>query len=437
MVSPGGRWVIAYNGEIYNHTELHQRLAGLGVQFRGASDTEVVLAAVEQWGVEGALELFEGMFAMALWDRRDRRLYLVRDRFGEKPLYVGWAGGFLGFSSELKALFALPGFAPELDRQAVGQFLRHSCIPAPHTIYRDVWKVLPGHLVALGPDARPGDPLIQHCYWSASEAVDRARSRPMTGSDPELVDALEAALLQSVRARMAADVPVGAFLSGGIDSSTVVALMQQAGSQAVRTFTVGFADRAFDESADAAAVAKHLGTDHTSVEVSDSEAMGVIGLLPDIWDEPFSDVSQIPTYLVSQVARQQVTVSLSGDAGDELFAGYNRHAWLDRLWSKGQTVPPGARRAVGSTLARIPPAAIDRLGEAIGRIAPGREVRNPGTKVAKVAKVLAASTPEAAYLGLTSHWDDPMSMVVGAERDRALAGESGLLQSAPGTGGDH
>ena len=435
MVSAGGRWVVSYNGEIYNHAELHRRLSGLGVQFRGGSDTEVVLAGVEQWGMEAALELFEGMYAMALWDRRDRQLHLVRDRFGEKPLYVGWSGGYLAFGSELKALGALPGFAPDLDRESVVQYLRHSCVPAPHTIYRDVCKVLPGHLVTVGRDTRPGSTLTQRCYWSASDAVDRARSRPLVASDGELIDALEATLLQSVKTRMTADVPVGAFLSGGIDSSTVVALMQQAGTRPVRTFTIGFADRAFDESAEAAAVAGHLGTEHTSVEVSDADATHVIGLLPDIWDEPFADVSQIPTYLVSQVARQRVTVSLSGDAGDELFAGYNRHAWLDRLWTRSQGVPPGVRRAVGGGLARMPPASVDRLAWAIGKVAPNRQVRNPGTKVSKLAKVLVASTPEAAYLGLTSHWDAPKTMVLGVDQDRALAGESGLTGPSPQVGG--
>ncbi len=420
MASAGGRWVVSYNGEVYNHVELHRRLTGLGVQFRGGSDTEVVVAAVEQWGLDAALEQFEGMFAIALWDRRDRQLHLVRDRFGEKPLYVGWVGDLLAFGSELKALVALPGFTPELDRDAVAQFLRHSCIPAPHTIYRDVCKVLPGHLITVGPGVRPGTPPAQRCYWSASDAVDRARSRPLRESDTELVDGLEEALLRSVASRMTADVPVGAFLSGGIDSSTVVALMQRAGTQPVRTFTIGFADRAFDESAEAAAVAHHLGTQHTSVEVSDADAIDVIGLLPEVWDEPFADVSQIPTYLVSQVARSQVTVSLSGDAGDELFAGYNRHAWLNRVWTQSQRMPPWARRAAGTTLGRMRPGSVDRLAWAVGRIAPGRQVRNPGTKVAKLAKVVAAPDPEAAYLGLTTHWEDPVSMVIGADEDRAV-----------------
>ena len=341
-----------------------------GRSFEGNSDTEVLIAAVERWGIDRAFDACEGMFAAALWDRRERDLHLLRDRFGEKPLYYGWVGKVFAFGSELKALSALPGFGAEIDRRAVTSYLRHNCVPAPDTIWRGVRKLLPGHMVTLHAPT-PGLLPQQRCYWSMADAVERARQDRLTGSDAEMTDQLEDALSAAVAARMVADVPVGAFLSGGIDSSAIVALMQRHASMPVRTFTVGFSDRAFDESSEAAAVAAHLGTDHTAVHVGDAEAMEVIPQLADIWDEPFADVSQIPTHLVSRVARHDVTVSLSGDGGDELFAGYNRHAWLDRVWGKAVLVPAGARRGAGSALGSVPPAVVDRAARADAP-APGR-----------------------------------------------------------------
>jgi asparagine synthase (glutamine-hydrolysing) len=385
------------------------------VAFLGSSDTEVLLAAVEQWGIDKALDACEGMFAAALWDRRERDLHLLRDRFGEKPLYFGWVGKVFAFGSELKALSALPGFGAEIDRWSVTTFLRYNCVPAPDTIWRGIRKLLPGHLVTVHAPT-PGVLPEQRCYWSMADAVGRARRDQLIGTDAELTDRLEEALSAAVGARMVADVPVGAFLSGGIDSSTIVALMQRHTAAPVRTFTVGFSDRSFDESTEAAAVAAHLGTDHTAVHVGDAEAMEVIPQLADIWDEPFADVSQIPTFLVSRVARQDVTVSLSGDGGDELFAGYNRHAWLDRVWGKAAHVPAGTRRAAGSVLGSVPPAVIERASGAARLLPRGWQVRNPSTKVAKLARVLSASDPEDAYRALTTHWDDAASLVIGNGR---------------------
>ena len=413
MVSSSGRWVISYNGEVYNHRELRVRMERGGTRFRSGSDTEVLLEAVERWGIDRALDACEGMFAAALWDRKDRELHLLRDRFGEKPLYYGWIGALFAFGSELKALCALPGFSGELDRSAVARYLRYNCIPAPGTIWRGIRKLLPGHLLTVTEGPARGVLPEQRCYWSTAEAVTRSRRHQLTVSDAEMTDLLEEALSGAVAARMVADVPVGAFLSGGIDSSTIVALMQRHASVPVRTFTVGFADRSFDESAEAAAVAAHLGTDHTAVHVGDDEAVEVIAQLPDIWDEPFSDVSQIPTYLVSRVARRDVTVSLSGDGGDELFAGYNRHAWLERVWGRAAAVPTGVRRSAGSALARIPPALVERAAGATSALPGSWRVRNPSTKVAKLARVLAASDPEDAYRVLTTHWDDAASIVLG------------------------
>jgi asparagine synthase (glutamine-hydrolysing) len=414
MRSSDGRWVLDYNGELYNHAALRRRLVAGGVAFRGGSDTEVLVAAVQQWGVGPALEACEGMFALALWDRHLREIHLVRDRFGEKPLYYGWVGRRLAFASELKSLCLLPEFRAELDRDAVALYLRHNCVPAPHSIYRGVSKLLPGHLLTVGGDARPGESLPTRAYWSARHAVGDARGRPLVGSGEEMADQLESALSDSVAARMVADVPVGAFLSGGVDSSVVVALMQQHSTTPVRTFTVGFADRAFDESADAAAVAAHLGTDHTTLDVSDEDALEVIPAMPDIWDEPFGDVSAIPMHLVSRLARSQVTVALSGDGGDELFAGYNRHAWLEQLWRRSSGLPAPVRRTAGTMLGHVPPALIEGAARAAMMVPPHRQVRNPASKVAKVGKVLAASSPEDAYLSLVSYWDDAEAMVIGA-----------------------
>jgi len=421
MASPDGRWVVTYNGEVYNHGVLRRRLQRQGMAFRGGSDTEVLVGAVAQWGLEAALEACEGMFALALWDRRQRQLHLVRDRFGEKPLYYGWVGERLAFASELKALCGLPGFDADIDRDAVALYLRHNCVPAPHSIYRKVAKLPPGHLLTLGADVRPGRLPATHPFWSARQAVESARRRPLDGPPEVLADQLEAALSDSVAARMVADVPVGAFLSGGVDSSAVVALMQRHSPQPVRTFTVGFADRAFDESAEAAAVAAHLGTDHTPLLVSDQDGADVIPLLPDIWDEPFGDVSAVPMHLVSRLARTQVTVALSGDGGDELFAGYNRHAWLDRLWRRSAPLPDPVRRLAGSILGHLPPALVDGAARATALLPARMQVRNPASKVAKVGKVLASSGPEDAYLSLVSYWGDAESMVLGAGPSASMA----------------
>ena len=424
MVSSDGRWVVVYNGELYNHRELRHRLVGEGVAFRGGSDTEVLVATVEHWGLAAALDSWEGMFALALWDRQQHQLHLVRDRFGEKPLYYGWVGRSLAFGSELKALRRLPGFDADIDRDAVALYLRHNCVPAPRTIYSRVAKLLPGQLVTVGLDARPGALPQPRAYWSARQAVEEARDRPLSDRPEHLADRLEAVLSDSVAARMVADVPVGAFLSGGVDSSVVVALMQRHSARPVRTFTVGFENGAFDESAEAAAVATHLGTDHTPLEVSDRDACDVIPKLPDIWDEPFGDISEIPMHLVSRLARSQVTVALSGDGGDELFAGYNRHAWLERIWRRSAPLPDPVRRLAGSALGLLPPSLVDGAARLTDHLPVGMQVRNPATKVAKLGKVLAASGPEEAYLSLVSYWDHAESMVVGA-------GPSASMSSRP------
>ena len=421
MTSETGRFVLNYNGEIYNHEALRRRLVSDGAALRGTSDTEVLLGLVERVGLDEALEACEGMFALALWDRQLRQLHLVRDRLGEKPLYYGWVGGVFAFASELKALRCLPGFTPEIDRGSVAMLLRHNCIPAPRTIYRDVAKLEPGQVVSIGVDDPVGAAPPSRAYWSARRAVDEARRRPLDEDPAALADRVADTLGASVAARMVADVPVGAFLSGGVDSSLVVALMQQHSARPVRTFTIGFADQAFDESADAAAVARHLGTDHTELRLGVADALAVIPALAEIWDEPFGDCSQIPTLLVSRLARSHVTVSLSGDGGDELFAGYNRHAWLERLWRRSARLPSSARRGLGASLTKVPPGAVDQVAQ-LSRLLPRRwHVRNPADKVVKVGRVLAADGAADAYLALVSHWDDAERVVKGAGRPASVA----------------
>jgi asparagine synthase (glutamine-hydrolysing) len=418
MVSHDGRWALAYNGELYNHAALAAGLGGAESALRGGSDTEVLLETIAAVGLTEALERAEGMFAFALFDTEHGELSLVRDRFGEKPLYYGWVDGRLAFGSELKAIRSLPELRPEVDRTAVALYLRHNCVPAPRTIYAGISKLLPGQAVSFHAGDRAPSGGRTSSYWSASERLGEAHRDPVVAEGAALLDAVEGTLSASVAARMVADVPVGAFLSGGVDSSLIVALMQQHATAPVRTFTVGFEDAAFDESAEAAAVAAHLGCEHTTVRLTASDGLEVVDRLAEIFDEPFGDVSAIPMHLVSRLAAGEVTVALSGDGGDELFAGYNRHAWLERLWRRAAPLPASVRRGAGRALERIPPTVVERGAALVPRRA---RPRNPSLKVAKVARVLAAASPEDAYLSMVSYFDDAESLVVGAGPSESLA----------------
>ena len=335
MVSPSGRYIISYNGEIYNFNELRQELDASATtdhpEWKGHSDTEVILAAIDTWGLENALPRFIGMFAFALWDRRDRRLHLVRDRLGIKPLYYGWQGNSFLFGSELKALFPHPDFEKQIDREALALLMRFSYIPSPHSIYKGILKLLPGTVVTIDPNDLKALPEPVP-YWSAKQAAEDGISSPFTGSEMEAIETLDTLLKKAVKLRMISDVPLGAFLSGGIDSSTVVALMQNQSPQAIKTFSIGFNNQEHNEADYAKAVAKHLGTDHTELYVTPEQAMAVIPGLPNLFDEPFADASQIPTFLVSELARRKVTVSLSGDGGDEVFGGYKIYTMAPKLW---------------------------------------------------------------------------------------------------------
>ena len=413
MVSSSQRYIVAFNGEIYNHMDCRAALSLS--DWRGHSDTETLLAGFETWGVEGTLARCIGMFAFALWDTHSQTLTLGRDRLGEKPLYYGWQGHgahavFL-FGSELKAIKAHPTFNAVVDRNALCLFMRHSYIPAPYSIYDGIFKLEAGCLLTVSLIDR--EPKVVR-YWSAISVATKGVAAPFSGSAEQGVDALESLLKSAVKQQMMADVPLGAFLSGGIDSSTVVALMQAQSSRAVKTFTIGFSEVGYNEAVHAKAVAKHLGTEHTELYVSPKQAQDVIPRLPTLYCEPFSDSSQIPTFLVSQLARQQVTVSLSGDAGDELFCGYNRYLLANKLWQKLSVLPTGSRRLAARGLTALSPSRWNSLlGPVQGLMPKSLRQANLGDKLHKAAGVLASGDLDALYLGLVSHWDDPASVVIG------------------------
>ena len=430
ILSSNGRLVLTFNGEIYNHKDLRSELERCGGVseggWRGHSDTEVLVEGISLWGLEAALERCVGQFAFALWDRKERRLSLVRDRFGEKPLYYGWAGGDFVFGSELKALRIHPSLAPTIDRRALRLFAARTYIPAPLSIYRDIYKLQPGCILQLTSDAEalsdapsPGHSsrgLTLTRYWSYRDVLRAGLESPMD-DEKEALDELERVLARAVESQSLADVPVGAFLSGGIDSSTVVALYQKYSAQPVRTFTIGFAEQAFNEAEHARTVAKHFGTEHHERVVTASEARDVIPKLPQIYDEPFADSSQIPTYLVSRFAREHVTVALSGDGGDELFGGYNRYVGTARLWSRLKGLPAPLRTAAAASGGLVPPAAWDRLGKAVS----GKELPPYfGVKVRKSLRTVAAARGlDDLFTSFIDEWGDG-SPVLGSPADEEL-----------------
>lgn len=413
MHSACGRFVIAYNGEIYNHLDLRRDLAAAGAapEWRGHSDTETLLAGLAHWGLDETLRRTAGMFALALWDRRERRLSLARDRIGEKPLYWGWAGRALVFGSELKALRRHPDFPREICREALAQYLRFAYVPAPRSIHPGVYKLEPGCILSVDgppPPAPPHKPLrpgAQHGtlslrrYWSLDETITHGAADPFA-TEAEALAEVEAALSGAVARQMVADVPLGAFLSGGIDSSLIVALMQAQSAQPVRSFTIGFENAGFNEAPYAAAVARHLGTHHTELTVTEAETREVIPQLPQMYDEPFADSSQIPTHLVCRAARAEVTVALSGDAGDELFGGYNRYFWGPRIWARLAWMPHPLRRTLGAAISAVPVAGWDSLGALAG----GR-VRHPGDKAHRLAACLSdVRGIDDLYRSLVTEW---------------------------------
>jgi asparagine synthase (glutamine-hydrolysing) len=419
MLSADGRYVLVFNGEIYNFPPLRIELESLGHEFRGHSDTEVMLAAFVQWGVEAAVKRFVGMFAFAVWDQREHVLHLVRDRAGEKPLYYGWVGETLLFGSELKALCAHPDWRGEVERKALALLMRYNYIPAPYSIYSGIYKLLPGTIltVPLGACARR-ESLVPKPYWDPVEIARQARAQVFSGTTEEALTELEAILRETIRGQMIADVPLGAFLSGGIDSSLIVSLMQSEATSAVKTFTIGFHETQYNEAEFAKAVARHLGTEHTEFYVTPAETLAVIPKLPALYDEPFADSSQIPTFLVSQLARRSVTVSLSGDAGDELFGGYNRYFWATNIWNKLGWIPLGLRKAAAAGITTVSPNAWNHTFQGLKMIIPGSLRYNvPGDKLHKLAEILVVEQPEAIYQSLISTWKKTDDLVLDTHED--------------------
>jgi asparagine synthase (glutamine-hydrolysing) len=413
MTSPSGRYVIVYNGEIYNHQAIRDELAEINAdpKWRGHSDTESLLAAIDAWGVRGALDRSTGMFAFALWDKAERNLTLARDRLGEKPLYYGRqdANGPFVFGSELKALAAHPQFRPDVDRHALTLLLRYNYIPAPFSIYRGISKLPPGTFLTL----RSAEPSIEE-YWSGAQVAEAGIANPLGLGEDDAINELERRLEAAIGRQMIADVPLGAFLSGGVDSSVVVALMQKLSSKPVKTFTIGFHESGFNEAEHAKAVARHLGTEHTELYVTPAEARSVIPRLPHMYDEPFADSSQIPTHLVSALARKDVKVALSGDGGDELFGGYNRYVLTSELWGKISAVPKPLRLAAARAMTAVSPAAWTKFGDtAAGMLPRIARMQRLGDKVHKGAPLLRSQSVAELYSGMLTLWRDPESVVVG------------------------
>jgi asparagine synthase (glutamine-hydrolysing) len=414
MISADGRFVIVFNGEIYNHVEMRRMLEGDGraYEWRGHSDTETFLAALSAWGIRRALTASVGMYAFSLWDRKEKTLTLGRDRMGEKPLYYGWQGKSFLFGSELKALRAHPSFEASVDRDVLALYMRHMYIPAPYSIYKGISKLMPGTYLILDAESKAGEIREPETYWSVSAAARQDIDTRIT--DFDALEELQEVLGKAVGGQMMADVPLGAFLSGGIDSSTIVALMQSQSSRPVKTFTIGFSEVGYNEAVHAKAVAKHLGCDHTELYVTPQDAMNVIPRLAQLYDEPFADSSQIPTYLVSSMARQHVTVSLSGDAGDELFGGYNRYLWATGIWNKMRHIPQPIRATLARSLQGASPETWDRMFSLAAPAMPARlRYQTPGDKIHKVAGMLSAANAEDLYRRLVSTWQDPATLVLG------------------------
>ena len=396
MMSNSHRYVVSFNGEIYNFFDIKSEIARQTgkTQYRGGSDTEVILAALDVWGLEGAIKKLEGMFAISIWDESAQALYLVRDRMGEKPLYYGFSNGIFAFGSELKVFRAIPGFELSVDPNAVSNFVRYSYVEESRSIYKEAKKLPPACYLKISLDniKAVGEPVR---YWDLNNIATTASRNPFSGSDQQAIQSLDEHLSRIIKGQMIADVPLGAFLSGGIDSSTIVACMQRESTRPVKTFTIGFEEAQYDESRYAEDVARHLGTDHTTLKLTWDQALQLIPRLPEIYDEPFADSSQIPTYLVAQLARQHVTVALSGDAGNEVFGGYNRHQWIPKIWSKTKYMTRLGRGFFGGLLNTLRPDQWDTLLSAIRRF--GENAKNPGEKIQKLANSICAANVQELY----------------------------------------
>jgi len=436
MRSACGRYVIVFNGEIYNFQVIRSELEELGHRFRGHSDTEVMLAAITQWGLTGAVPRFNGMFAFALWDIKNRQLSLARDRIGKKPLYYGRQGHAFLFASELKALKAYPGFEVGVNRDALALYMRYNYIPAPYSIYRGIYKLLPGTILIISHEQlRQGEPVNPHSgpvpYWSALDAMEEGSRNPFQGSDDQAVAELEHLLRDAVGLRMIADVPIGAFFSGGIDSSTVVALMQAQSDRPVKTFTIGFDVPEYNEAVHARAVAAHLGTEHTELYVTPAQAMAVIPKLPEIYDEVFADSSQIPAFLISQLTRRFVTVSLSGDGGDELFYGYPSYQNAIIRWNRTKIVPHSLRARFAGLRKRSPQDWDDFLERYTSRLPHAFRDKISGHRIVNLLDSLALNGPDELFFFFLSRCREPETLVLHSREPRTVYQDLSLRARIP------
>lgn len=423
-ISHCGRYVIVFNGEIYNHPQLRQQLTNISDQppkWRGSSDTETLLACFSAWGIDKTLKDCVGMFALGLWDRETRTLTLARDRMGEKPLYYGWQNDSFFFASELKSLKAHPSFRGEVNRGALALFLRHNYVPAPYSIYKGIFKLPAGCYLQISADTSSRGIGEVKAYWSLVDVVQKGVANPFIGSEVEAVDALDNQLSGVVQGQMISDVPLGTLLSGGIDSTTIAAIMQANRSERIRTFTIGFEDREYDEATHARAVAAHLGTEHTELRLSGDDVLSLVPELPVMYDEPFADCSQLPTHLVMKLARQHVTVVLSGDGGDESFGGYNRYRHAPAVWRRLGWMPKPLREATGRALTAMPVGAINRFaGPLVSRLG----IARPGDMAHKLGQRLhGMNSMDDLYVSLVSEWLDSGTMVIGAEKLPTLLDE--------------
>lgn len=404
MISSNNRYVICYNGEVYNFPDLRLELEDCGNKFISWTDTEVVLTAIVQWGLKPAIRRFNGMFAFAIWDRAERKLHLIRDRLGIKPLYYGWVVNGWAFSSELKALTAIPGFCNQVDRDSLAMFMRHNYIPTPHSIYRNIFKLPPGCMITLrqGQTTSEVSPVV---YWNLREIAQEGISKPFDSSLSEAIESLESLIESSTQLRMISDVPIGVFLSGGIDSSLITAFFQRHSTRPIKTFTVGFEDRVYNEADYALQVSKHLGTEHNELYIKQEDALDIIPQLPTLYDEPFADSSQIPTFFVCKLAKMNVTVSLSGDGGDELFCGYNRYPRNLKLWNQIQLIPASMRKMLFTILEFLP------------------QSTHSGGKLARLKQIINTSDSLEFYHAMISTWQKVDSLVIGSNKVVFVSGD--------------
>lgn len=406
MASASNRYMLVYNGEIYNFLELQKQLETLGVSFRGRSDTEIFLAAIEQWGLNEALQKINGMFAIALWDRKQKELHLIRDRMGKKPLYLGWSGKDFIFASELKAIRNHKDFQPKVSQNNLNAYMRYGYMPAPLCIYENMWMLPPAHRITLTQEdiSKQSDlqPKMQP-YWNHLTKLCDAKDKPNAANEGEIIEEFESLLEKCVQDRMMSDVPLGAFLSGGIDSSSIVALMQKNSTQKIKTYSIGFNEPGYNEAQYAAKVAAHLGTEHHELYLDAKDSRDIIPQLPDMYDEPFADISAIPTYLVSQFARQSVTVALSGDGGDEMLGGYNRHIAAPQIWKRMKFMPAIMRKTMADMIQLMPTNRLDALMRSHPQF---------GTRLHKAASIFGLASSDEIYMRLISQWDTPSELVL-------------------------